>query len=67
MPKTKPAAPNSQAPISNTREEQAGSTETVRFYISCHKPCMTIENEILRPVPKKTALWRPMPTNTANY
>ena len=50
MPKTKPAAPNSQAPISNTREEQAGSTETVRFYISCHKPCMTIENEILRPV-----------------
>lgn len=50
MPKTKPAAPNSHAPISNTREEQVGSTETVRFYISCHKPCMTIENEILRPV-----------------
>ena len=50
MPKTKSAAPNSHAPISNTREEQVGSTETVRFYISCHKPCMTIENEILRPV-----------------
>ena len=33
-----------------TRQGADGRAETVRFYLSCHKPCMTVENEIVRPI-----------------
>ena len=30
--------------------------KTVRFYLSCHKPCDTIENEVIRPVQQNAVI-----------
>ena len=37
------------APAAPLRQE-APAAKKIRFYLSCHKPCMTVENEIVRPV-----------------
>lgn len=49
MPKMERPIETKKAPAA-PKPTAGGGEEKIRFYLSCHKPCMTVENEIVRPV-----------------